>query len=160
MFRNWFNSYSLKKLVWANQLLEMADFCTNRKKKEEGVIAQCIWENPLSHKPTTANLYSTALSKGFAISHTSLLAVSTEWIWGWFFQKEFPGKCHLWLIFLFSRNSESLHKRFSGGTHTEKWMCYFQTTLLLLSHHFMLFYSAIPIIFSLSDKSLRISSGD
>lgn len=27
-----------------------------QEKKEEGVIAQYIWENPLSHKPTTATL--------------------------------------------------------------------------------------------------------
>lgn len=60
-----------------------------------------------------------------------------------------------------------LFQEFWEFTQKIQWSCTHREVNVLFSNHsaatfspFYAFYSAIPIIFSLSDKSLRISSGD
>lgn len=121
----------------------MTNFWSNRrKKKEERITAQYIWEHSLSHRPTTANFNSTALSKGFTISHTSTLMVFSEWIWGWFFSKSFlenatfgwyssfPG-----MLRIYTKDAVELYRHRSECIILKPLCCYFLTILGFLHSH-------------------------
>lgn len=101
----------------------------------------------LPHRSTTANFNSAAFSKGFTMSHTSVLSVSSEWIWGWSFSKSllenatfgwypsFPGMLRIYI-----KDAVEIYTQKSKRIILKPLHCYILTILgFLHSHSYHLF---------------------